>query len=119
MRKAVHLIVKPGEELRSGQTFTRRATSKCHWKLEIAPLMRSTTMTNVNWIELSAVAEWLASTPEEVMDLVRDGVLGWKRISRVDFVVSAVDVKSLARLWRRIPRKYRRVAICQQYCQAG
>jgi hypothetical protein len=68
--------------------------------------MRSTIMTTVTWIDLDVAAGWLSTKPEDVMTLVREGVLGSKRLSRDTFVVRADDVRSLARLW--VPKRPRR-----------
>jgi hypothetical protein len=65
-------------------------------------------MTNVTWIDLDAAAGWLSSNPDDVMSLVRDGILGSKRKSRENFVVRADDVRCLAELWMVIkPRRPR------------
>jgi hypothetical protein len=63
-------------------------------------------MTNVNWIDLDAAAGWLSINPEGVMNLIHEGVLGSKRITRDTVAVWAGDVKSLARFW--IPKRPRR-----------
>ena len=74
-RRALHLIVMLGEEMPPGQTLTESVTLTCHSMHQLAPL-RSTTMTSAMWIDLNAAAGWLSSTPEDVMTLVRDRVLG-------------------------------------------
>jgi hypothetical protein len=71
-------------------------------------------MTNVMWIDLDAAAGWLSSSPEDVMTLIREGVLGAKRISRCGFVVSTADVKTLARFWIRQKANRRRMRCTSQ-----
>jgi hypothetical protein len=63
-------------------------------------------MTTVTWIDLDVAAGWLATKPDDVMTLIREGVLGSKRLTRDTFVVCAADVKSLARFW--VPKRPRR-----------
>jgi hypothetical protein len=71
-------------------------------------------MTNVMWIDLDAAAGWLSSSPEDVMTLIREGVLGAKRISRCDLVVRGADVKTLARFWIRQRANRRRTRCTSQ-----
>jgi hypothetical protein len=63
-------------------------------------------MTTVTWIDLDVAAGWLATKPDDVMTLIREGVLGSKRLTRDTFVVRAADVKSLARFW--VPKRPKR-----------
>ena len=75
-------------------------------------------MTNVNWIDVDAAAGWLESRPEDVINLIREGVLGSRRISRDDLVVRAVDVKTLALFWVPKRPKRRRVTGPRQTTKA-
>jgi hypothetical protein len=63
-------------------------------------------MTTVTWIDLDVAAGWLATKPDDVMTLIREGVLGSKRLTRDTFVVCAFDVESLAHFW--VPKRPKR-----------
>jgi hypothetical protein len=63
-------------------------------------------MTNLIWIDLDEAAGWLSSNPDDVMSLIREGILGSKRRSRDNIVVRADDVSCLAEFWTdRRPKK--------------
>ena len=62
-------------------------------------------MTNLIWIDIDDAAGWLSSKPEDVMCLVREGILGSKRGPHEDLVVRANDVRFLAEFWTAITPK--------------
>jgi hypothetical protein len=56
-------------------------------------------MNNLIWINLDDAAGWLSSKPDDVMCLIREGVLGSKRRRHENIVVRADDVRCLAQFW--------------------
>jgi hypothetical protein len=81
---------------------------------------------NVIWIDLDDAARWLSSKPDDVMCLIREGVLGSKRRPHEDFVVRADDVTCLAELWtpktpkrRRARRGKTPVTSCERMSRRG
>jgi hypothetical protein len=65
-------------------------------------------MTNLIWIDLDDAAGWLSTRPDDVMCLIREGVLGAKRRSNENVVVRADDVRCLAEFWTpRTPKRHR------------
>ena len=58
-------------------------------------------MTNLSWIDLDAAAGWLSTQPDEVMSLIRDGLLGSKRTARRRNCRLGRRRRRLARLWIR------------------
>jgi hypothetical protein len=63
-------------------------------------------MTDLIWIDIDDAAGWLSSKPEDVMCLVREGILGSKRARHGNFVVRGDEVSCLAEFWP--PRMARR-----------
>ncbi len=58
-----------------------------------------------HWIEIDEAATWLAARADEVLDLVRDGVLSARRLDRDGMLVHAFEVKRLAALLPPLPEK--------------